>query len=426
MTKTRTQTDRSGTSYRWWLVLICMLILAVGSGTTIYLYSIVAGAVSKEYGALRASSMLGLTGMVILVALMSPKLGALVDKYSIRKVLYGGAIALGAGFIFTALTTAIWQVALIYAILMSIGLAALGQISTTALICQWFTGNRGLALGIVALGTQLGGFVFPPVIAYLMDMYGWRTALTSLGVFILLAMPLLVRITVRENPSGGNLARSDSIPIEDTEAINLTKSVITTTELLKNPKLWLIVLFVAASAGTNFSLIGNLANFATDLGESRENGAFLISVFALLGIVSSPLFGRYSDIVDTRTAAACAMVLTILSLLMFLQANSYGTLLAAAGLLGLGGGATFPLWAAMVSNFFPRQVIGRALGISTLFANPVMAFLALYSGWTFDLTGSYNVALLTMLSMCTAAAVGMFWSRFKAKKHQAVNADLAR
>src|SRR5690606_22429231 len=143
------------------------------------------------------SSMLGLTGMVILVALMSPKLGALVDKYSIRKVLYGGAIALGAGFIFTALTTAIWQVALIYAILMSIGLAALGQISTTALICQWFTGNRGLALGIVALGTQLGGFVFPPVIAYLMDMYGWRTALTSLGVFILLAMPLLVRITVR-------------------------------------------------------------------------------------------------------------------------------------------------------------------------------------------------------------------------------------
>lgn len=422
MTIANTEIDKSGTSYRWWLVLICMLILAVGSGTTIYLYSVVAGAVSEEYGALRASSMLGLTGMVILVALMSPKLGALVDKYSIRKVLYGGALALGAGFIFTALTTSIWQVALIYAILIAIGLAALGQISTTALICQWFTGNRGLALGIVALGTQLGGFVFPPVIAYLMDMYGWRTALTSLGVFILLAVPLLVRITVRENLSRTDPSINESAPSSVPESVpseELTKSVITTAELLKNPKMWLIVLFVAASAGTNFSLVGTLANFATDLGESRERGALLISVFALVGIVSSPLFGRYSDIVDTRSAAGWAMAITVLSLWMFLQATTYGTLLAAAALLGLGGGATLPLWAAMVGAFFPRHVVGRALGLSTLFANPVMAFLALYSGWTHDLTGNYNVTLLTMLSLCLAAAVGMFWSRFSTRKQQA-------
>jgi sugar phosphate permease len=300
---------------------------------------------------------------------------------------------------------------------MSCGLALLGQITAAALMCRWFSRSRGVALGIVALGTQAGGFFFPPVVASLMTAFGWRVALASVGVFVLVGAPLIIRFMIYDHPRDKGLEPEApaSDEVEGAEAARLGRQAdeeITSAKLLRSPILWLVVLFVSASAGTNFALIGNLATFATDLGESLERGAGLISVFAVAGIFSSPLFGRITDRADSRLAAAAALMMTAASLMLFILADSYAMLVAAALLLGLGGGATFPLWAAMIGAFFPTRTVGRALGLSTLFANPAMAFFAVFSGWSYDVTQSYRTVLSVMMGLCLVAATMALCSRF--------------
>lgn len=50
------------------------------------------------------------------------------------------------------------------------------------LLYEWFFARRGTASGIMFAGTGVGGTVFPFVVAGLLDRFGYRTAMVSLGL----------------------------------------------------------------------------------------------------------------------------------------------------------------------------------------------------------------------------------------------------
>lgn len=147
--------------YGWWLILVCLLIQAVGFGTSLYLYSVLIGAIGTEFTASRFVLMMGVSGMLLLVGLMSPKIGILLDRHPIHKVLTIGAIVMGSGFVLMSFSSNIYHVLICYALFISLGMAILSPLSCSILLSRWFVRHRGLALGISALGTQLGGVVFP-------------------------------------------------------------------------------------------------------------------------------------------------------------------------------------------------------------------------------------------------------------------------
>ena len=41
---------------------------------------------------------------------------------------------------------------------------------------HWFDRRRGIAIALVASGQNLAGALWPPVLRYLTDSYGWRQA----------------------------------------------------------------------------------------------------------------------------------------------------------------------------------------------------------------------------------------------------------
>ncbi|KAF9258994.1 MFS general substrate transporter [Marasmius fiardii PR-910] len=87
-----------------------------------------------------------------------------------------------------------------------------------ALIGQWFKKQRGLAIGLVTLGSSLGGTLFPIMTRRLIDEVGFHWALRILGFILLfvLAVPnlTLARRLPGKNVKGGllNLAAFKFIP----------------------------------------------------------------------------------------------------------------------------------------------------------------------------------------------------------------------
>ena len=70
------------------------------------------------------------------------------------------------------------------------------------MVVRWFKLRRGRALGLLAISTSAAGFLLVPVVALLIEHFGWRDALLQLG---LAAGALVLAITllgIRDRPQG--------------------------------------------------------------------------------------------------------------------------------------------------------------------------------------------------------------------------------
>ncbi|HAN69200.1 MAG TPA: MFS transporter, partial [Halieaceae bacterium] len=107
--------------YGWWLVGVAFLVLMVSNGSIMYSYSVVAVPLGEAFNASRMTMMLGMTGMTLAGGLISPFLGGLIDRGSLRGMMLLGALGLALGYVLLSVTTASWQVPLVYAGLMVLG-----------------------------------------------------------------------------------------------------------------------------------------------------------------------------------------------------------------------------------------------------------------------------------------------------------------
>ncbi len=413
--------------YGWILVVVLMLTMSVGIGTSMYMYSVVAGAVGSEFGADRLLLMAGSTGMSVVLGLCSPVVGTLLDRYPSKWVLVTGAVVLGVGFIAIALSTHIWMVVASYILFISVGAATLSPLTAATLLTRWFVRYRGLAIGVALLGTQLGGFVFPPILASTMDTHSWRIAIGGLGVLIILAMPVFITLLVvdrpedkRLEPLGGHAGTGRG----PTGAV-AAKVHLPLARLFAERNFLLLILIVGATTSTNLTLLSNLTLFATDLGETAVRGAFMVSLVAFLGIFFSPLIGWLCDVISVRAVTAIVTLSLAAACLTFGVATNYPMLLIAACFQGIGGGGIYPVWASTVGHLYHTNVYGRVMGAITLVTSMIAAASPLLAGWIYDTTGSYRVLfgiLLAALLGATACLTLLRVPRHEGEKFGATQA----
>ncbi len=399
-----------GMFYGWILVAVLLLLVSIGMGTTMYMYSLVAGAIGQEFGASRLALMAGSTGMLLVMGLLSPTLGRMLDRMPSRNLLIISSLVMGLGFIWVAMSTQVWMVIASYILFISIGAAALSLLTAATLLTRWFVRYRGLAIGIAALGTQFGGFFYPPLFAATMEAYDWRIAIGGMGVLIMVAGPLLTLLFVVDRPEHKGLQALGEDPAESTSTHQSESTAAAPrlgwSQLLADRNFWLVVLIAGAGMATNTTLLANLSLFAVDLGEPVVRGAFLVSLVALIGVFASPFLGWLCDAINLKLVVAIMTLCQCAACLLFMSAQSYNTLLMGAAFMGVGGGGVFPIFASMVAQIYATRVYGQVLGAATFLNSIIAANAPVMAGWVHDSTGTYGPLLLGLavfLLLMTAA-----------------------
>ncbi len=411
--------------YGWWLIFVCLLIQAVGFGTSLYLYSVMIGAIGAEFEGSRFVMMMGVSGMLLLVGLMSPKIGSLLDRYPVKRVLIVGAVVMGSGFILMAFSTNIYHVVVCYAMFIALGMTVLSPLSCSLLLTRWFVRHRGLALGISALGTQFGGLVFPPVVAAISVAYDWRVAAVSLGIFIIGFVPALAWFFVHDHPrEKGLYADGDSVAGvggafgegEQSSVAGAVKKVDFSMRAIYTSTNFIIVVAIITFMSMIYSgLLSNFSLIAVDKGETLQRGAFLVSLMSLVGMVSSPLLGRLSDMLSVRKTLLVLTASALLALVLFHQAQGYGVLVAAVVCFGFFGGAVVPVWSAALSRLYDSRIYGRVLGASSAVVYSLAALSAPTIGLLYDLTESYQITFVILASTATLLILSI--SKIKPQPH---------
>lgn len=389
----------------WRQVGICCLLLAA-SGMIAATYSVVAVPLAIEYEPSRTVLMLTMTVLSGTCAVLSPMLGTLMDRVSLRVLMPIGALCLAAGYLAISLTTSFNQVLVIFGVLIAPANVLIGPVAITVLLSRWFSKRRGRAMGIAIAGISIGGFCFPMIIQGLLDAHQWRQALQLLSL-VLLVWTVPVTLLVVNRPADRGLhPDGDAEPPQLTQE-ELDKPKISARQILSDPAFWMIAGTVAIVTAGMKGMITNLAPLAIDNGVTASKAASLISVYAACSFIAKMNFAALSDKLGPRFLMYLALGGFAAGMACLTQASfGYYAIALGVGITGLFGGLMVPVESYVAPRVFGQQAVGRAMGM--LAGAILIALLATppLFGFIFDVTGSYTGIFWTFAGI---ALISFLW-----------------
>ncbi|CAA0080888.1 Hexuronate transporter [Halioglobus japonicus] len=401
--------SKSQPFYGWRIVGLTTLAQLFAVGCTSYIFGIYVEPIAAEFDASRFVVTSGMAAILLSMTLIAPLLGHWLDKHSIRNTMAMGALLMGLGFACLSQATAIWQMGFVLISAIAVGAAMLGPLPSSKLVTNWFSARRGRALGISTLGTSLGGFILPPVVAWLIISIGWRGSFICLSLFILFVVLPLVFFTVFDKPRDKGLlvdgGAVGDLPqaVEDAAAQDVSISAI-----LANPSFWGIGLCVGCLSSAGAILLTHFASYALEFDITLTGAAMVISFYSMMAMVGKLGFGYLADIYDKRVLLRIAITWNSLWWITFLNPHSLHVMIAGGAILGLGTGATMPLWNALVASCFGRMMFARAMGYMGLLVLPLTLIPMPLGGFIFDHTGSYFLVFQLALLLFPLAFIATF------------------
>ncbi len=356
---------------------------------------LVMGPIHEEFGWDFKAISAGVTIFGILAALLAPVYGGLADRYGVRRV------ALLSLFAFALVFGSFWFVPPslkgYYAFWAVLGIVGIGSTPVTwsRAISLWFAKNRGLALGIMLLGTSLAGIVVPQIAQAAISNWGWRAAFPTLAL-----LPLLVAIPVgllwfrepqpHERPAG----------LSDLSG-NLTG--LTLGQAARGYRFWILffsILIIATAYGgahLHMAQIVSLHGFPASTAASVM-GVVALGLFAGRVIVGL-LFDRFWA---PGIAFPVFLLPAIAAFLLMGTASSLPAVMAGAFLLGFAAGAESDVIAYMASRYFGMANFGRIYGVLYMPFGFGSAISPILYGAARDAHGNYDVMLTAAMFMFAA------------------------
>src|SRR5262245_42776664 len=407
----------SAVFYGWWMVGAAVLLQAFSVGFTQYAFPLFLKPVAEEFGASRSTVASGYSGLAVVMASLGPFLGPALDRRSIRAITCVGAAAMALGFAGISAAPELWVLGLLFAVVVGSGALAAGPLSASKLVANWFLRRRGLALGISATGTSVGGVAVPPLLTLAMERFGWRgAALAMAAALVLVALPVLV---VGHPEDRGLAPDGDPPETAPPRAAAPPPAARDSLALLVDRNFLAITLAIGSVFSILAGLLTNLHAWATDQGIAAERASLLFSTLSACGIVGKLAFGAIADRWSKRALVWIAMALLAVFLGVLLARPGFGWLVVASGLAGFALGGFLPLWGALIGDCFGRESFGRVMGTMGPLMLPLNIGALQLAPWSFDSTGSYDLALRGFLAWVGVAAAALALVRPPARESTA-------
>ena len=340
----------------------------------------------------------------VVQGVLSPVVGALVDRVGPRRVILGGAVMLGLSSALASQITALWHLYLTTGVLTALGVCAAGWIAMAALLAQWFASRQATMMGLAFSGMGVGVLTIGPLAQWLISTHGWREAYLWLGIGTLVLLVPLVWIGVREAPHAPARSATCSDGAPDGAGVRVRAALATRA-------FWALFFAYLCTPLAVFTVVTHQVAFAVDHGFPRM---FVASIFGLTGfmsIVGRIVFGFAADRIGRALSATisygCTAVGT-LALVSIEHAPHTAALYVYALLFGLGFGARGPIITAIAAQLFPGRRFGAIYGFLSVGNGLGGALGPWFAGAVFDLTGSYRTPFLIATLFCVAGSI-CFW-----------------
>lgn len=399
--------------YAWKILFACCLIQFGGLGIVGYTAGIFYLPVSNELNIGIGDLAFAQTIQGIVSALSLLVSGKIINKIKhLNRVIAAGMALVAAGLALQSTFTEVWQWYVTGA-LMGFGAAFVTLILVPTLINNWFQAKAGVAFGLAAMFSGLGGAVWNSLGTAVIADLGWRTAYIALALLSSAVVIPGVLLIVKRCPTDIGLTaygagtESAQAALEAADGIEYRAAV-------KSKAFYMLLLGAACMAFTSgFNTHFNA--FAGSLGLTPQTGAAMASTFMVSTAGCKLILGYLNDKIGAlKTCMAILALLICVYLLMAFGNQLLPVLFVAIALSGFSVAKDFMLPSLLTKTIFGQKDFGRILSVISMGAALVTSVSSSLIGYVYDWTGAYTAGivlcstfcLLSLISILAASAFG--------------------
>jgi MFS family permease len=363
----------------WTRLFVAVVIGSLGS-VGMWSVVVVLPVVQVEFGAARGTASLAFTFVMLGFGIGQVVTGKISDRYGIVAAIGVGIGVLGLGYVGAGLSPAIWQYILVHFLIGLSSAATFGPLMAEA--SHWFDRYRGVAVAIAASGNYVGGTIWPPLITWGMQTYGWRATHIAIGIFTAVAMTLALGVLRMLMGAGSQRSHVNAPP----PRVDLKLSTNGLTAILS-------LASISCCVAMSMPQV-HIVAYCGDLGYGVARGAEMLSLMLGFGIISRIGSGFLADRIGGIRTLLIGSIAQGVALLFYLFFDSLTSLYLISAMFGLFQGGIVPSYAIIVRETMPTSEAATRVGIvifATVFG---MSFGGWVSGVIFDATGSYAAAFL--------------------------------
>ena len=392
--------------YAWFIAGITFVTLLAAAGTRAT-PGVLIVPLQREFGWNRAEISLAVSINLILFGIIGPFAAAFMARFGVRRVLLAALTTIAVGVGLTALMTTVWQLYLLWGLVVGVGTGCMATVLAAVVANRWFVARRGLVVGVLTAAAATGQLVFLPVLATEVVTRGWRWASLTVAAAIVLVIPL-VAVFMRDRPEDVGLraygATEDDPPATMQNPFSTAIAGLRTG--LRSSAFWLLAgSFFICGATTNGLIGTHLIPASMDHGIPEVTAAGLLAVIGVFDIVGTIGSGWLTDRWDSRWLLFGYYGLRGIALLIlpFVLGASFFGLVAFIVFYGLDWVATVPPTVALSAQVFGRQqgtVVFGWIFASHQFGAAMAAFAA---GALRTWLGDYQVTFVLAGLLCLVA-----------------------
>lgn len=324
-----------------------------------------------------SASMLGL-------ALVSPLVGGLMDRFGVKRVVLASAIVFAIAMSCMAYQTGSTFSWIALSLVIGMAGAATSVLGYLAILPQWFERRLGLAIGISMVGLGFGTIVMPALSAWLITHIGWRHAYQALAAvsltgavlaFLLLHEKQGIQRKVRmQAHAGASMAGAGPV---------------------RHRKLKVFLIWAGALCASTavLSLVPHLPALLIDRGIGASDAARCASLVGLGILIGRLTSGLLVDRIHAPLVACLYFASGAIGFILLRQIESYEGALLASILVGLAIGAEGDLLSYLTRAYLGMEKFGLFYGIVFSGYSLGAVFGPMATGHYFDVTKSYGLPM---------------------------------
>jgi MFS family permease len=241
---------------------------------------------------------------VLLFGLTAPFAAALMERFTVRKVVMAALTTVSTGAFLTTFVHAPWQLVLTWGVIVGIGTGSMALVFAATIANRWFVKRRGLVVGALTAAAATGQLVFLPGLTALSQSYGWKSIGLTIGAASLLMVPFIY-LFLKEKPSDLGFtpygAPADwQPPVQST--MNAAKlAIVTLKEASAHRDFWILFgTFFVCGLSTSGLIGTHFIPAAHDHGMGQVVAASLLALIGVFDVIGTLASGWLTDKYDPR------------------------------------------------------------------------------------------------------------------------------
>ena len=404
----------------WWSVLVTGMISGLGVGFYFCGISALFKPIALELGLSRAMTS-GAAGIGTMVgSLLAPVVGFLADKFGPKLAIVAGLLMVVLGLLLMPVVTSVYGLYLIWGLLIGAGVNLGLTIAVDKALANWFVRKIGSAMGAKFALVGFTSAMTLPCVSWLITSVGWRMTCLIWALVLLLGLPLVLVFVRNQRPEHyGILPDGDSLSsrsglspyaaadLDVAETSPSEPSEFNLRRAMKTKSYWILT---ASFSAQFFIMVGfntHCIPFLTEMDFDAIAAGAMMGMMLFLTIPSRLIAGFFADRVRTnrlKLFLALPFFLQTVGIGAFLIGQTPFTIYVFLFFYGIAHGLPTPLLIVMITRYFGRKAFGSIFGTFFLLVSPTSLFSPVFTGWLFDTTGSYAVALILFAAISLVVA----------------------